>query len=116
MFWRFPVRWGESRGVGRNFAWEAVNFAMRMWILGVLLLLFGTALPGQDFNWSVDTVEEVIIPADLPMGDRYKGLFRMGLTWEYRTGRHYLILSELWNRKHTENTLYITRYVTLKST
>lgn len=55
-----------------------------------------------------------VIPADLPPAAHYKGLFKEGLGFEDRGGENFFLLSELWNQKHTENSLYAVHYVQLK--
>lgn len=69
---------------------------------------------GQNFPLTHQKEFYAIIPADLPPVAYYEGRFLAGVEFEDRGGRNFLILSELWNRKHTQNTLYATHYVSRK--
>ena len=87
---------------------------MRYFLIGFgWLLLWSGGLSAQVIPASKAPGNE-IIPADLPPAARYKGLFKEGLGFEDRGGENFLLFSELWNQKHTENTLYAVHYVQLK--
>ncbi len=68
---------------------------------------------GQDYQLTSNENLEKMIPADLPSGIDFKGLFKNGVSYKDKTGTNFFFVTELWNTRHTKNKLYFY-LVTLK--
>lgn len=89
---------------------------MRLLLLTSLMLTLLNVAHAQGPDLTLHAELEHIIPDDLPNSTEFTGLFKDGIAFQDNAGENFIVFSEVWNRAHTRNTIYLRQLTRLKGT